>query len=107
MDRLIDLLEEISLALADNDFSKYTELGVKVNECIWSVIPVIIASYSDPRMKDIAGDALYWPAQTEKILNALLGKDFFYVVDVLYFETRAKLIEYRDVIRERNIELSI
>lgn len=107
MDRLINLLEETCLALADNDLTKYTELGVKLNECIWNVLPTIIASYSDPRMGDIAGDALYWPVQTEKIITALLGKDFFYIVDVLYFETRAKLIEYKDVLRARNIDLGI
>lgn len=105
MNELIELIEKTSYALIDNDTRTFADSASALNMKLWDVFPIIIGSYANPLMKDISQEALFWPAQMEKIINVLLEKDYFKIVDVLYYETRTQLLRYQNIIKERGLDI--
>lgn len=103
MDALIEKIEETVYCLLKYDMEKYAVGAQELADMMMMIFPVIIAKYSDPRMKDHAEEAKYWPAQLERILNAFGAGDDFATADVLYNETRANLIELKYVLEKKGI----
>ncbi|MGN0471746.1 MAG: hypothetical protein ACI4F8_02780 [Lachnospiraceae bacterium] len=69
------------------------------------VFPRFIAVYDDPRMEEYAQDREYWAMQIGRITEALSEEDVFHQIDVLFFETRANLLEILTILEEKGIEL--
>lgn len=106
LDRLISELEELTNMLWKNEKAKFFENYKVVLADMMEVIPLVIAGYSHHKMDDIKDDAMYWPGQVSKIIDLIgKGNDVIAISDALFFEMRANLIEYRDVLIEREVEL--
>ncbi len=103
MDELLLQIEETVSALMRYDMKEYASQAQKTVDDMMALLPAIINCYSDPKMSDVREDALYWPGQMERIINALENHDRFEAVDVLYNETYPNLIELRDMLKDRGI----
>lgn len=98
IDNLINLIDTLTKAILDNDMQAYAEHANALYEKLWVVFPYIIQSYSQPEMSEYAMDAFFWPQQLERIINGLNAKDVYAIVDILYYETRGKLLEYKSIV---------
>ena len=103
MDTLIEKIEETVYCLVRYDMENYAKNAQELADMMMTIFPVIIAKYSDPRMKEYAEEAKYWPAQLERILNAFDAGDDFATMDVLYNETRPNLIELKEILGRKGI----
>lgn len=109
MDKIMDLaelLDNMSKEAIQGNMDILIEMYVELKAKLFMVFPIIIGFYSDERMKDLSEDALYWPGQLQRIIDAFEAHDFvdlFYVYDVLKAETYNNIIELVNEIRNRNI----
>ncbi|MCR5651809.1 MAG: hypothetical protein K6F86_11590 [Lachnospiraceae bacterium] len=103
MNELIDKIEECISQLLRYDTNSFGEQAQYVVNLMITILPSIINCYSDPRMSDVREDAVYWPAQLERIIKALENDDSFEITDILYNETRINLMELRDTIVKRGL----
>lgn len=103
MNELIKQIEDVVSELIRYNMDIFAAKAQDMVDKMVTVFPVIISSYSDPQMEDVREDALYWPKQLERIINALESPDRFEIVDVLYNETYPNLIELRDILIERGV----
>ncbi len=103
MDELIAKIEETVRKLISYDMEGYASCAQELSDMMMAVFPVIISSYADPRMSNVAEDAKYWPGQLERVLKAFEDGDDFATADILYNETRVNLIELRGILTEKGI----
>ena len=103
MNELIKQIEETVSSLMRYDMDTYAQQAQKLVDDMMALLPAIINCYTDPKMKDVREDALYWPGQMERIIGALESHDRFEAVDVLYNETYPNLIELVDMLKERGL----
>ncbi len=103
MDELIAKIEETVRNLLGYDMEGYASCAQDLSDMMMAVFPVIISTYADPRMSDVAEDAKYWPGQLERILKAFEDGDDFATADILYNETRANLIELKGMLKDKGI----
>ena len=104
MNELIDKIEESVSQLLRYDTKGFGESAHDIVNMMMTILPAIINCYNDPKMSDVREDALYWPGQLERIIKVLENDDSFELADVLYNETRANLIELRDMLVKRGIQ---
>ncbi len=102
---LTGLLESMTGYLLTNQMVRYNDTMKELSDLVSLVFPTVIASYSKPELHDFLGDAMYWSSQLNKIVNVLGETDRFKIADVLYFETRENLKNYKTLIEERGIKL--
>ena len=100
---LTGLLRLLTAYLLNNEMAQFNEAMKELSELIGVIFPIIISSYTKPKLQDVAGDALYWSEQLGKIVSVLEEEDRFKIIDVLYYETRENLINYERMITERGI----
>ena len=100
---LIDLLEKMTGQLMMNQMDDYKDTIPELSKLMEMCFPKIIISYSDPLLKDVSEDAVYWSDQLGRIIETLKLDDKFARMDVLYQETRANLVAYYDMIKETEI----
>ncbi len=103
MDDLINRIEDVVIKLFQYDQNAYAIAAEDLVNQMIAGLPTIVLYYTDPRMTEHAGDATYWPAQIERIIKALGEGDDIATADVLYNETRANLIELRDILTEKGM----
>jgi len=103
MDELVKLIEKTVSELLRYDKDKYNSDAQELVNALMMMIPAVINCYNDPRMSDMREDALYWPGQTERIIEALKGGDRFEAADVLYNEMRPNLMELMSVMKQRGL----
>ena len=104
IDTIINELEIDSVFLMQNKKKSFLDNYQRLLELIFEYLPLIITSYSDEKMSDIKEDALYWPEQVDKVVSLIKnGEDVLAIIDALYFELRANLIEYKNEIIKRNL----
>ncbi|MBR6160001.1 MAG: hypothetical protein IKQ40_06825 [Lachnospiraceae bacterium] len=102
MDELIVKIEEVVRKTISYDQG----YPAAAEELINTLIPVftkIVSYYAVPEMAEYAQDASYWPGQLERILNALNMGDDFALVDVLYNETRANILELKGILVQKGL----
>lgn len=104
MKELITILDRISGEVLVGDIGKYKEDITLFLANFLQFMPKLISYYSKPQMSDLAGDATYWPAQYERIVDAVNRYDDFYLVDVLYNETYANLQELYGILKDRQVQ---
>lgn len=90
---IVDLIDKIVYAIAECDMGEYGRYAQIFIDRFIEIVPNIIAVYYEPNMSDIAKDAVYWPSQVEKIISALENGDDIATFDILYCDTRRKLLE--------------
>lgn len=98
IDRTIELINYEAQCLMKNDMSAYNDSIQDFSLLLNEIFPKIIMSYSTPELKDYAEDATYWTEQLMRIVETLADTDRFKILDVLYYETRGNLINYRNLI---------
>ena len=103
LQELIDLLEKMTGQLMMNQMDDYKDTIPELSKLMEMCFPKIIISYSDPLLKDVSEDAVYWSDQLGRIIDTLKLDDKFARMDVLYQETRANLIAYNNMIKETEI----
>lgn len=101
-DLLIHITKTVS-SLMRYDMDEYAQNAQEFVDTMMSALPSVINCYSDPKMADVKEDALYWPAQMERIIKALESYDRFEAVDVLYNETYPNLEELKGMLQERGL----
>ena len=105
MKELVDLIDEVSKAFINNEGMKYKPLLNELYGKLLEVIPIIIASYAMPEMREYSQDALFWPAQLERVILAMQTRDVFNFVDTVYYETRSALVNYDRIIDEKKLQI--
>lgn len=103
MDELITKIEYTVSRILGYDQSGYAASAEELARLMMEEFPKIIMYYADPRMSEYAEDAKYWPAQLERIIGSFETGDDFATADILYNETRANLIELRDILTEKGM----
>ncbi len=103
MNKLISKIEYVVERLLLYEQTEYAKAAEELVNMMISEFPVIISYYAVPEMSDYAKDAEYWPGQLERVLNALNAGDDLATADILYCETRANLIELRDILKEKGL----
>ncbi len=103
MDELITRIEKTVSELLQYDKERFNIDAQELVNILAATLPSVISCYGDPRMSDLSGDALYWPGQMERIIDALKSGDWFKVADVLYNETHPNLIELKDTMVSRGL----
>ena len=103
MDELIAKIDETVKLILSYDEKGYASSAQELSDMMMKGFPGIIAFYANPKMNDMAGDATYWPGQLQRILDAFSSGDDFATVDILYNETRANMIELRDMLKKRGV----
>ena len=103
MDELIKEIEDTVVALIRYDMEKYPDLAQEIANKMMVIFPAIIDCYNSPQMQDMREDAVYWPDQLKRVIEAFDRGDAFEVMDVLYNETRANLIELKEIYEQRGL----
>ncbi len=103
MNELIDKIEDSIVKLFAYDTKGFGDSAHEIINMMMALVPTIINCYNNPKMSDVREDALYWPAQLERVIKALENDDSFELVDVLYNETRPNLMELRDMLEKRGL----
>ncbi|MCR5591164.1 MAG: hypothetical protein K6F73_06470 [Lachnospiraceae bacterium] len=103
MNELIDKIQKSVSQLFKYETKEFGESARDIVNSMMALLPVIISFYNKPEMEDLREDALYWPGQLERIIKCLEKDDSFEIADVLYNETRANLIEFRDTLVKRGL----
>ncbi len=103
MDELIKQIPKVVSALMRYDMDEYAQKAQEFVDTMMTNLPFIINCYSDPKMEDVREDALYWPTQMERIINALESHDRYEAVDVLYNETYPNFLELKGMLEERGL----
>lgn len=103
MDTLIELIANICVNIFALDTEEYVRGVSNLVNNMFDQVPKMIMYYSDPRMSDIAGDAVFWPAQVERIIEVIEKGDDMMTLDVLYNETMPKLLELRAELVKRGM----
>lgn len=103
MSELVSIIEKVITSLMRYDMDSYAQEAQTFVDNMVATLPAIIECYSKPEMSDVKEDALYWPGQLERIINALESHDRFEAIDVLLNETTPNLIELIDMLKERGL----
>ena len=103
MDELLIQITKTVSSLMRYDMDDYAQKAQEFVDDMMLALPSIINCYSDTKMADVREDALYWPAQMERIIKAFENHDRFEAVDVLYNETYPNLEELKGMLQERGI----
>lgn len=104
IDELIDEIEIFTIMIWKNSIFEFFEKFPELVSLIMKTLPSVITLYSNESMIDISSDALYWPEQVNKIVTLVDNKnDFIAIADALYFELRANLIEFREIVLDRKV----
>lgn len=104
LDEIINELESDSIYLFKNQKELFKEEYNQLIIDLINIIPQIIFSYSNEKMSDLKEDVKYWSDQMEKIVFiSENGNDVFAMADALYFEMRANLILFKEVIMDRGV----
>ncbi len=103
MNELIDKIEICASELLAYETKSFGAHAQEFVNAMMALLPSIINCYNDPQMSDVREDALYWPGQLERIIKTLEDDDSFELIDVLYNETRANLVELRDMLVKRGL----
>lgn len=95
---LIEIIDDIinSILSLNSSFSMYT--GSFVELCM-STFPKIVLSYTDERLNDYSEDMKYWTDLLARIIQALRNVDKYKIIDLLHFEAKVSLSEYRKMLR--------
>lgn len=103
LENLIEQIEEMCVTLLELNTEKFNEsYNSVIKKCI-TYFPVIISKYADPRLSDVSEDAVYWPAQLERMIECGSKNDTILIFDVFYNETRENLIEFLKLLDDRDI----
>lgn len=105
MKELITILEEISFGLMENDYDKLKQYSEKLSNSLMTVFPLIIVTYSRIEMKTVSNEALEWPVLLERIFVSMKSDDRFLIVDVLYNETRKKILDFIDITTKMGVAI--
>ena len=103
MDELINEIEDTVISLIKYDMKTYPDMAQSLANKMMIMFPAIIDCYNNPVMQDKREDAVYWPSQLQRVIEAFDRGDSFEVMDVLYNETRANLIELREIYSKRGL----
>lgn len=103
IDELIDQLQQVSRLCISNETVDLKKALAFIYNNVADVFPGIIKSYDIPELAEYAEEAGYWASQIQRITDTCAGEDRFLAVDVLYQETRANLIEYKDRLIQKGL----
>lgn len=102
-DDLLFEIDHVSEELMDGIDENFANIVKKLITCFMEKIPGIIVVYNNPLMIEKAEEAVYWPAQVERIIEAINRADEVYLADVLCNETKPMLVELRTDLMERGL----
>lgn len=94
-------IDEFVTAIAVNDSETKDGLYQQFLVQIQEVFTMIIQYYTRPDMEELQHELQEWSGQLGRIMDAIKGKDLFFLIDVLKFETKENLLYLYDVIVKR------
>lgn len=103
IDELVEQIEQISRLCLSNETTDLKKVLAYIYNNIADTFPAIIKSYDLPELSEYVEERGYWASQIQRITDACSGEDRFLVVDVIYQETRANLVEYRDRLIQKGL----
>lgn len=97
------LIEQYALLQMRDKGKLAGKLLPDITKALSDVVPNIVETYQDPKMKDHEAEVEYWYEQLGRITEAIQGQDAFAKIDVLYMETRENLIYVIDLLKGKGI----
>ncbi len=104
IDILTAVIDKYTLILLGQDKIELINLLSVLAEHLKKVFPGIVESYERKELSDKKEEQEYWVGQLGRITTALSGEDRFLAIDILYYETRANLSDYVQMIKEKGLE---
>lgn len=104
IDILIKVIDSYTLILLGRDKIELINLLAALSDNLKKVFPGIVESYERKELAERKEEQEYWVGQLERITTALSGEDRFLAIDILYYETKANLLEYVQMIEEKGLE---
>lgn len=105
MDKIIELIDEVTNSLFKCDMNSYVEKAQELVNCIMIEMPKIISYYYDSKMQDEAKNATYWPNIMEQFIGSIEKGDDYVTCDILVFGIKEELILLKRILVERGVEL--
>ncbi len=99
IEELNQTIDAFVTAIAVNDIRGKDDLYPVFLVQIQTVFPLIVQYYTRPAMQVYNEDLAAWSNQLSRIMDALKGKDVFFLVDVLRFEVKENLVYFLDIMK--------
>lgn len=95
IDNLIQTIDKIVMLILQGKIVAPKKLLPELMNQVGKVFPEIIQSYSQPEFSDVSNDYEYFINQLNRIAEIITCEDKFLTIDVLNFETKVSLINYK------------
>lgn len=99
---LVDSIDEVVNGIVSTKGMFAEQASVFLQKCL-DIFPNIIRSYAEDSMLDYAGDVEYWTSLLNRIIQALQNIDRYKIVDVLYFEAKPSILEYKALLEKMEL----
>ena len=96
---LIKSIDDVAAGIVSVD-GKYAEQAGTFLQKTLELFPKIIRSYSYDQLISYASDVVYWKELLNKIIQAFNSVDRYKMVDVLYFEAKQSILEYKTLLEK-------
>ncbi|MDO4189847.1 MAG: hypothetical protein Q4D29_12760 [Lachnospiraceae bacterium] len=98
----IDSIDNVVDGVTGTNGAYAEQASAFLSRCL-EIFPGIIRSYSDDRLLRYSGDIEYWSNLLNKIIQTFKETDRYKIIDVLYFETKQSILEYKDLLEKMEL----
>ena len=98
INRIQNTIVIITQLLMSGKTAEPIRLLPSLTQMLSEVMPKMIQKYQELGIENHLENIEYWRKQIERITVAIEGDDYFRLIDVLYFETRENLEEFKKMI---------
>lgn len=95
VDVILNLLEIAEKILVSGMILTNDELMQVIGKPVLNIFPDIVDTYDHLQVEDKKEQMDFWCGQMNRVIDALSGNDRFFLLDVLLYETRESLLQYK------------
>ena len=98
INRLQDMITIITQLLMTGKTAEPIHMFPAFSQLFEEVLNEMIQVYQDKGIDNFTQEIEYWGGQVGRITDAIESEDFFRIIDVLYFETRENLEQFKKLL---------
>lgn len=98
INKIQNMIVIITQLLMSGKTAEPIQLLPSLTQLFSETMPMMIRIYQEMGLESHLEEVEYWGSQLERITLAIEGDDYFRLIDVLYFETRENLEEFKKMI---------
>lgn len=99
---LVDSIDEVVNGIVSTKGMFAEQASVFLQKCL-EIFPNIIRSYAEDSLLEYSSDVTYWTGLLNKIIQALQNIDRYKIIDVLYFEVKPSVMEYKALLEKMEL----